>query len=608
MTGGRPSPSAHPLRTPLLALAVALVATAPTLVAAYEPGAPPPADPDAAAGDPLQYAADWANYAMREEIKLQQEVARAIDPVWDPAVRALLDAGDAVLDEGIPIARAAACATLGTPPEGGCEGLLQEWVAREDVGPDTVEVGEAAAVSPDGARLYVAGWTMGAHSYRRDYLTVAYDAATGARLWSARYNGPAHVNDWASAVVVSPDGATIHVAGISSSLKATCSGNSCTYTGGHDLTVVAYDAATGAEKWVSRNPGQRFYSYDHPWLAVSGDGARLFLAGEGDRGGASAWADMVHVHGLDAATGARLWSADIGNATGEGASIHSMAATPDGSRILVSGGYTTSATGSQVAVTAVDGATGAQVWRRTFPLAPSPYTSPRTLAVDPTGARAYFASTTIASVEEYTRNEDILVAALDVASGNVAWSRVHNGTPRGDEQAIALAVAGDRVVVAAESALSPAGFLSSANRWVTLAYDAATGEKAWEARYVEDNLWSGGGRIAALAASPDGSRVYATGVAYTSFPQSTGNDYLTVAYDAASGLEAWRARYDTPHTAYESYGRGNDEPTTVVVGPSGDRIYVTGLAGGTDHPFDTPPSDAVTVAYAAEPRSIVTLP
>lgn len=39
-----------------------------------------------------------------------------------------------------------------------------------------------------------------------DYATVAYNAATGARLWVQRYNGPGNGNDYADTMAVSRNG------------------------------------------------------------------------------------------------------------------------------------------------------------------------------------------------------------------------------------------------------------------------------------------------------------------------------------------------------------------------------------------------------------------
>src|SRR5262249_53646155 len=66
-------------------------------------------------------------------------------------------------------------------------------------------------------------------------------AVPGSQLWVSRFNGPAaSTGGFARAVAVSPDGATVFVTGVN-------------YFGrGPDYGTVAYDAATGAQRWASR--------------------------------------------------------------------------------------------------------------------------------------------------------------------------------------------------------------------------------------------------------------------------------------------------------------------------------------------------------------------
>src|SRR5439155_26855955 len=91
----------------------------------------------------------------------------------------------------------------------------------------------------------------------------------------------------------------------------------------------------------------------------------------------------------------------------------------------------------------------------------------------------------------------------------------------------------------------------------TVAYDAATGKGLWARRYgaSEDD------EATAIAASPDGARVFVGGV-------SRGSGYATVAYDAATGAQLWVSRFREGDPSYARHG--------LAVSPDSAKVYVTG--------------------------------
>jgi len=107
------------------------------------------------------------------------------------------------------------------------------WVARYGAPAGRAEGGEAIGVSGDGKRVYVAGATASKKSW--DYGTLAYDAATGKRLWVARYDGPAGRADGAEDLALSADGTKVFVTGTSDGGKVT----------NDDFATVAFEARTG---------------------------------------------------------------------------------------------------------------------------------------------------------------------------------------------------------------------------------------------------------------------------------------------------------------------------------------------------------------------------
>jgi PQQ-like domain len=73
----------------------------------------------------------------------------------------------------------------------------------------------AVAVSPGGSRVFVTGTTFSRDYYPEGYTTLAYRAATGARLWTRRYSSSGNHLDAGQAIAVSPGGGRVFVTGTS---------------------------------------------------------------------------------------------------------------------------------------------------------------------------------------------------------------------------------------------------------------------------------------------------------------------------------------------------------------------------------------------------------
>jgi hypothetical protein len=89
----------------------------------------------------------------------------------------------------------------------------RRWASRYNGPANRGDFAYAVAVSPGGRTVYVTGASFAGASSGNDFATVAYNAATGARRWARRYNGPGNGGDQATSVAVSPAGGTVFVAG-----------------------------------------------------------------------------------------------------------------------------------------------------------------------------------------------------------------------------------------------------------------------------------------------------------------------------------------------------------------------------------------------------------
>ncbi|MCW3839028.1 PQQ-like beta-propeller repeat protein [Micromonospora yasonensis] len=133
-----------------------------------------------------------------------------------------------------------------------------------------------------------------------------------------------------------------------------------------------------------------------------------------------------------------------------------------------------------------------------------------------------------------TTSVDLATEAYSTATGELLWSDRYDGPGHATDNPYAVKVVGDRVYVTGNTEGQGTRFDMS-----TFAYDLATGKRLWVQRYdgashYDDTSWG-------LAVTPDGSKVVITG---TSQDTDAGTDYVTIAYDAASGKQVWLGRYD----------------------------------------------------------------
>ncbi len=195
------------------------------------------------------------------------------------------------------------------------------WSARYDGPTSSNDAAQDIVLSPGGSKVFVTGRSWDVDS-GDDYATIAYESATGLQLWAARYDGARSDHDHAKALATSPDGSLVFVTGDSMGKS------------GVDFATVAYDSETGARVWSNRFDGDVLRADYAEALAVTPDESVVVVGGrsmdiETDY-------DFMTV-GYDPLTGAQLWSARYDGARSDSDSISSIAVSPDGSKLFVTG-------------------------------------------------------------------------------------------------------------------------------------------------------------------------------------------------------------------------------------------------------------------------------
>jgi hypothetical protein len=142
----------------------------------------------------------------------------------------------------------------------------RDWISRYNGPASGDDFAYSLTVSPDGSAVFVTGTSQDA-SGLTDYGTIAINATSGVQFWVRRFDGPAGLTDYPTAVGVSPDGSLVFVTGFSTVVDA------------YDVVTFAYNTTTGSTGWVRRFNGPA-NGWDLPEdLAVSLDGSAVYVAG-----------------------------------------------------------------------------------------------------------------------------------------------------------------------------------------------------------------------------------------------------------------------------------------------------------------------------------------
>jgi DNA-binding beta-propeller fold protein YncE len=441
------------------------------------------------------------------------------------------------------------------------------WQKRFSSPGTNLDIGQAIAVSHDSRTVFVTGLSEGlGPSY---YTTQSYEASTGRTLWSQSYNG-SECTDAAVAVATSPDDQTVFVTGSSGCL------------GLEDYATVAYQASTGRELWVSRYDGPTQDPDEALALAVSPDGTTVFVTGRsfGELGEGRDFATVAY----SASDGHELWVSRYDGPThGEEESndeAYSIVVTPDSKRAFITGSSGGIRSDSDYATIAYDAVDGTELWVQRYNGPANTFDFPQALVASPDGRRVFVTGYSYGT----SSFSDYATIAYDAATGLKIWLRRYDDPINGFDFAYALAVSPNGTEVFVTGSCDE---IETGTDFVTLAYDAATGEKMWRRRY--NGPGNNSDSPSAIAVSPNGKEVFVTGFSSGVTSNDFPFDYTTVAYSTSSGDGLWLDRHNGP-------ANQSDVPADLVVSPDGSKVFVTGSSEGLNSG-----TDYLTLAYSTVP-------
>ncbi len=363
---------------------------------------------------------------------------------------------------------------------------------------------EATSMAVSARTVFVTGTSATSDGGFGNYATIAYNAATGARLWARRY-GPGNSDDGAASVAVSPRGGRVFVTGCTAAFSS----------GDVDYATVAYDAATGRWLWARSYDGGGTSGGCATSVAVGPGGDRVFVTGRIDNN----YATVAY----NAATGAQLWARGYPGIPNPRDSIGTVLVAVSGGKVFVTGASFGARNGSiGYGTVAYNAATGAQLWAKHYSNGRGSLSTPRSMAVS--GGEVFVTGTNVAAVNDFA------TVAYNAATGAQLWVRRYQrpGSLGNHASSVAVSPTGRTVYVTGTSATH----INGTGDYTTIAYDAGTGAQLWVRGYHHGHGCYFGSDASSVAVSPRGDQVFVTGTRYAPatcayYPASS---YATIAY------------------------------------------------------------------------------
>jgi len=466
---------------------------------------------------------------------------------------------------------------------------VQQWVQRTNGTGNGIDRPSKIVLDPTGNPV-VTGRSDNLLNY--DYLTVKYNAATGAPLWSVRYDRT-H-NDWATDLIINPTTGNIYVTGRSRNVdydyatvcynasgiqqwatvydnaigdnRATNIGMDSTgniYVTGqsdvgttavnYDITTIKYNS-TGVQQWLKTYSGAALND-DIPSAFYVSAAGNVFITGAVDTDATAAVSNDYVTLKYNTA-GTLQWSQLYTNTAGS--NDVSKGIIEDASGNVIVTGYTETIP-QKNGITIKYNTNGVFQWTNVFNEIGDNTDKPNAMAMDAAG-NLFIAG----SVVEYGTDKNFALQKIDTA-GNTAWIRTINGTSVGSSDSA------QSVVIDASGNVYVAGYThnkGTSSDYTIAKYDT-NGNQLWVTNY---DYITETDRVLAMALDA-ANNVYVTGRSDSDASNLISNDdILTIKYNT-NGLLLWAVRYN---------GSGNliDTGRIIKVSPAGN-VYVGGRTSNT---------------------------